>query len=245
MRNRFACGILIGFALSGAELPSFDVASIRPGSHPVTKEGYSVSGAKRSDPTRFRATNCDLSELIEEAYGVRSDRISGPDDVHSHEVTFDIDATMPAETTDAQVKLMLQHLLAERFGVVLHSVTKPTAGYALAVDRGGPKLQASPLERSPGVTSAGGSASERMTSPAVRMNSLASALSRNLGVPVVDQTHIDGLYVLDIRFSKFGIDSELPTVFDALKALGLRLDKAEIPVESIVMDHANFKPSEN
>jgi uncharacterized protein (TIGR03435 family) len=82
-------------------------------------------------------------------------------------------------------------------------------------------------------------------SPAVRMSSLASALSRDLGVAVVDQTHIDGLYVLDIRFSKFGIVSELPTVFDAVKGLGLRLDKAEIPVESFVVDHADFKPSEN
>jgi uncharacterized protein (TIGR03435 family) len=85
---------------------------------------------------------------------------------------------------------MLQLLLGERFDVVLHSVTKPTTGYALAVDRGGPKLQASSLEHSAGVTSAGGS---------------ASALSRDFGVPVVDQTHVDGVYALDIRFSKLGL----------------------------------------
>lgn len=244
MRCRFACGILISFALGAAGLPSFDVASIRPGSHPVTKEGYGISGTKRSDPTHFRAVNCDLSELIEEAYGVRNDRISGPDDVHSHDITFDIAATMPAETSDAQVKLMLQHLLAERFGVVLHSVTKPTIGYALAVDRGGPRLKASALEHSPGVTSYGGSG-VHLTSPAVRMGSLASALSRDLGVPVADQTGIDGLYILDIQFSKFGTDSDLPTVFEAVKSLGLRLEKAQIPVETIVVDHANFKPAEN
>src|SRR6185312_5110336 len=100
MRFRVAWGILISFALWGADLPSFDAASVRPGSHPVTKEGYSFSSAKRSDPTRFRAVNCDLGELIEEAYGVRADRISGPDDVHSHDVTFDIEAAMPAGTTD-------------------------------------------------------------------------------------------------------------------------------------------------
>src|SRR6185312_17166818 len=180
MRFRFACGILIGFTLGAAGLPSFDVASVRPGSHPVTKEGYAISGTRRSDPTHFRAVNCDLSELIEEAYGVRGDRISGAGDVHSHDTTFDIEATMPAETTDAQVKLMLQHLLAERFSVVLHSVTKPTTGYALAVDRGGPKLKASALEHSPGVTSRGGSG-VHLISPAVRMGSLASALSRDLG----------------------------------------------------------------
>ncbi|HVV46546.1 MAG TPA: TIGR03435 family protein [Bryobacteraceae bacterium] len=244
MRRSFACGILMSFALWGADLPSFDVASVRPGSHPVTKEGYSFSSARRSDPTRFRALNCDLSELIEEAYGVRADRISGPDDVHSHAVTFDIDGTMPAETTDAQMKLMLRHLLAERFRVALHSVTTPKSGYSLVLDRGGPKLKPSALEHSPGVTSYGGSG-VHLISPAVRMDSLANALSRDLGVPVIDQTHIDGLYVLDIQFSKFGTDSNLPTVFEAVKSLGLRLDKAEIPIESIIVDHANFKPTAN
>jgi uncharacterized protein (TIGR03435 family) len=120
-------------------------------------------------------------------------------------------------------------------------VTKPTSGFLLVTDRGGPKLKPSALEHSPGVTSTGG----HLTSSAVRMGSLASALSRDLGVPVVDQTHIDGLYVLDIRFSKLGVDSEMPTVFEAVKGLGLRLDKAQIPVESIIVDHANFKPTEN
>jgi uncharacterized protein (TIGR03435 family) len=75
--------------------------------------------------------NCDLSELIEEAYGVRTDRISRRD------VTFDIEAVMPARTTDAQMKLMLRHLLGERFGVALHSVTKPAGGYFLVAYRGG------------------------------------------------------------------------------------------------------------
>jgi uncharacterized protein (TIGR03435 family) len=140
---------------------------------------------------------------------------------------------------------MLRRLLGERFGVVLHPVTKPTSGYALGVDRGEPKLQASSLEHSEGVTSVGGSASVRLTSPAVRMSSLASALSRDLGVPVVDQTHVDGVYVLDIQFSKFGTDSDLPTAFEAVKGLGLRLDTAQIPVETIVVDHATFKPGEN
>jgi uncharacterized protein (TIGR03435 family) len=77
-----------------------------------------MSDARRSDRTRFRAVNCDLSELMEWAYGVRGDRISGSGEVHSHETTFDIDASMPAETTDVQVKQMLQRLLAKRFGVV-------------------------------------------------------------------------------------------------------------------------------
>ncbi|HVW09326.1 MAG TPA: TIGR03435 family protein [Bryobacteraceae bacterium] len=246
MRFRLLCGFLTGVALFGADLPSFDVASIRPGSHPVTKEGYSISGTKRSDATHFRAVNCDLGELIEEAYGVRADRISGPGDVHSHDVTFDINATMPAETTDAQVKLMLQHLLAERFGVVLHIVAKPTSGYSLVVDRGGPHLKTSELPNRKAITAYGGSTTLRLVSPAGSMANLADAISRNIQTPVVDHTHLDELYDINFQFSRPGpVDGDAPTVFEAVKPLGLRLDKAQIPVESVVVDHANFKPVEN
>ncbi len=245
MRFRVACGILISFALPtfSQQLPSFETAAVNLVSHPSPNEDRST--VTLADAHRFRAVNADLSELIEWAYEVRGDRISGPDDVHSKIFTYDIQATVPGQADKAQARLMLRRLLADRFGVVLHSVSKPTVGYALAVNRGGPKLQASSVERSEGVTSRGGSASVHLTSPAVRMSSLANALSRDLGVPVVDQTHIDGLYVLDIQFSKFGTESELPTVFEAVKGLGLRLEKAEIPVETIVVDHANFKPGEN
>src|SRR5690348_2707561 len=130
MRRSFACGILLGIALWGADLPSFDVASVRPGSHP-TINGLTLSSHQRTDATHFRAINCDLSELIEWAYDIRTDRVSGPGDVHSHELTFDVNATMPAATSDAQVRLMLQRLLAERFALRLHSVMKPMNGYAL------------------------------------------------------------------------------------------------------------------
>lgn len=244
MRFKFACGILIGFALPALsqQLPSFETSAVHLVSHPSPNDNH--SDVTLADPRRFRAVNADLSELIEWAYEVRADHISGPDDVHSKIFTYNIEATVPEQTDKVQARLMLRRLLADRFGVVLHSVTKPASGYSLVVDRGGPKLKPSALEHSPGVTSYGGSG-VHLVSPAVRMGSLASAFSRDLGVPVVDQTHIDGLYVLDIQFSKFGTESELPTVFEAVKGLGLRLEKAEIPVESIIVDHANFKPSEN
>jgi len=245
MWRRFACGILISCAWPAfcQQLPSFETAAVKLVSHPSPNENH--SDVTLADARRFRAVNADLSELIEWAYEVRADHISGPDDVHSKIFTYDIDATVPEQADKAQARLMLRRLLTERFGVVLHSITKPTSGYSLAVDRGGTKLKPSALEHSAGVTSYGGSASAHLVSPAVRMGSLASALSRDLGVPVADQTHIDGLYVLDIQFSKFGTDSDLPTVFDAVKGLGLRLDKAQIPGGSIVVEHANFKPGEN
>lgn len=64
-------------------------------------------------------------------------------------------------------------------------------------------------------------------------------------MPVADQTRVEGLHVLDVWFSKPGVDSEYLTVFDAMKSLGLRPEKGQIPDESIVVDHANFTPTGN
>src|SRR6185312_4006675 len=150
-----ALGILIGFVLCGAQLPSFKTASVNLVSHPSPNEGH--SDVTLADARRFRAVNANLGELIEWAYEVRADRISGPDDLHSKIFTYDIEATVPAQTDKAQVRLMLRRLLADRFGVTLHSVTKPTKGYALVVGRDGSKLKSSALEHSPGVMSLGGS----------------------------------------------------------------------------------------
>ena len=40
-------------------------------------------------------------------------------------------------------------------------------------------------------------------------------------------------------------ETNAPTVFEVMKRMGLGLDKAEVPVETIVVDHMNFKPIEN
>ena len=247
MRCGFACGMLMWCALPAfsQQFPSFDVASIRPGSHP-TFRGMSFSSLNRTDATHFRAVNCDLSELIEWAYGIRGDRVSGPGDIHSHEATFDIDATMPAVTTDAQSRLMLQRLLAERFAVQLHSVMKPMSGYALIVDKGGPKLKMSKLPAGHGFSSQGGAGSVMAKSPDATMSQLATLISKSLEVPVRDDTGLDGVFDIQIEFSKLGpAETDAPTVFEVMKRLGLRLDKTEIQVETIVVDHANVKPGEN
>ncbi|HVY93118.1 MAG TPA: TIGR03435 family protein [Bryobacteraceae bacterium] len=245
MRFRLVCGFLIGLALFGADLPSFDAASVRPGSHLLIKR-IGFSSHKREDATHFRAINCDLSELIEWAYQIRTDRISGPGELHSHEATFDINATMPAATTDAQVRMMLQRLLAERFAVRLHSVMKQMSGYVLVVDKGGPKLKASERPAGYGFSSHGGAGSVTASSPDATMSQLATLISTSIERPVCDQTGLDGVFDIQTEFSKLApVESDAPTVFDAMKSLGLRLEKAQIPVESIVVDHANFKPSEN
>jgi uncharacterized protein (TIGR03435 family) len=71
-------------------------------------------------------------------------------------------------------------------------------------------------------------------------------LSLILETPVDDRTRLDGLYEIQTAFSKPGPnDTDAPTVFEAMKRLGLRLEKAKVPVEAIVVDHVNFNPTAN
>ncbi len=233
------CGLLIGSAIAAAGLPSFDIASVRPGSH-------SVSKVDRIDPTRFRAVSATVAELIEYAWRVPQDRISGPDDLKSAEYTFDIDASMPAATTDAESRLMLRRLLAGRFSLALHTAAAPKSGYALVVAEGGPRLKASALATAVGIKVSQDEADATLRTPAASMSQFAGILSVVLDSPIEDRTHLDGLFEIQTVFSKLGPnETDAPTVFDAMKRLGLRLERAEVPVETIVVDHANFKPAAN
>jgi uncharacterized protein (TIGR03435 family) len=54
---------------------------------------------------------------------------------------YTIVATMPPDTTKEQFQKMLQNLLAERFHLKFHRETRNFPGYALVVDKGGPKFQ--------------------------------------------------------------------------------------------------------
>jgi uncharacterized protein (TIGR03435 family) len=56
---------------------------------------------------------------------------------------YDIEARVPAGATKAQIRIMLQHLLADRFGLMVHRETRQLPGYRLVVTKGGPKLNQS------------------------------------------------------------------------------------------------------
>lgn len=66
---------------------------------------------------------------------------------------FQIQARTPSASTKAQIMEMLQTLLADRFHLVVQRRVKMESGYALVVDKGGPKLP--PLDEPPPATRAG------------------------------------------------------------------------------------------
>jgi uncharacterized protein (TIGR03435 family) len=65
-----------------------------------------------------------------------------------HLKDYDISGTFPPKTTDEQVHLMLQGLLADRFKLASHRETRDMPVYALEVPKRGPRIQKS--ENPPG-----------------------------------------------------------------------------------------------
>jgi uncharacterized protein (TIGR03435 family) len=101
-----------------------------------------------SDPSRFRGSFVTLADLVAKAYGVDVARISGGASWISTE-RYDIVATLPPNASQGQIPILLQTLLAERFGLTVRRDTKMSQVYALVPAKGGPRLKRSEAASSP------------------------------------------------------------------------------------------------
>ncbi len=120
--------------------PQFDAASFK--SSPAGPGVQSFKGGPgTSDPGRISWSKAPLRQILIRAFGVESDQISGPDWIDSER--YETLATMPAATSADDLKVMLQGLLAERLGLVVHHESRNLPVYLLTVAKGGSKLKAS------------------------------------------------------------------------------------------------------
>jgi uncharacterized protein (TIGR03435 family) len=127
----------ISFALG----QTFEVASVRP-SGPGPGGVYDDvlrGGPGTADPVRITDSRVTLQRLIREAYGLPFDQIQGP--AWMAEEKYNIIAKVPPGATKDDLKVMLQHLLEERFKLALHHVTKDFPVYELTIAKGGAKLK--------------------------------------------------------------------------------------------------------
>lgn len=218
----------------------FDVVSVKPGD--PSSHGQMVN---TPHPGLYQARNLTLLSLVLGAYRIdQTQLIGGPNWLTS--AGWDIEARFPASTTDEQRREMMQSLLAERFGLVVHRETRTLPIYKLVVAKGGAKL-AEVSEENGGM-----SAGPRMIRyAAATMAELASQLSSYLGHQVFDATELKGHYKVDLKFAPVdtGAAADAPesgaTIFTALQEqLGLKVDSTRGPVEVLVIDKAE-KPQEN
>ena len=254
---------------------TFEVASIKP-----TAETGFRTGIQMVPGGGLRVSGATLKMLLTIAYDVREFQIvGGPGWISSDRYDImakpagsgsDTQASELGQMTDAEMKTAreqlqqrLQALLAERCQLAIHRETKEQSVYALLVGKGGPKIQ--PVE----TKTAGGPPRMMMghgmvNGQGVELQMLATALSNQLGRPVLDRTGLTGRYDIRLQWTPDpgqsmtplggpppGVqappppDPNGPSIFAAVQEqLGLRLESQRGPVEMIVIDRVE-KPSEN
>jgi uncharacterized protein (TIGR03435 family) len=232
------------------QLPHFDAATIRPG-------GDIMSTKPQSSPGRFLWTT-QLSYLIGYAYDLESNRVSGK----GTEVVYTINAVFAPNTTDDELRRILQSLLVERFNMRFHRQVREVDGFAVNVGKGSVKMIESATASQ---ADHNGSSSGRPSAPidesylgatmtsrgVISINAheaslaqLTRALERCEGKPFWDQTGLQGKYDFTFTFSQ-DPDVDLPSLPTALQqTLDLTLHKQRGPLEALVVDHL-APPSEN
>jgi uncharacterized protein (TIGR03435 family) len=115
----------------------FEVASVHP-TPPSQEHGMSLS--LKLDASQVRVIALPLRDIMAAAYRVKPYQISGPEWITT--TPFDISAKMPSGATIREVPDMLQSLLADRFGLVVHREKKELPVYALVGGKGPLRLRA-------------------------------------------------------------------------------------------------------
>ena len=187
-------------------------------------------------------TNYSLRTLISVAWDLAPGELSGGQDWLGSE-RYDILAKTSASATQADLRIMLQALLADRFGLVTHRETKETSIYALVAPKGASKLKpATGDQRLPVVFMP----PARLEGHGSTMQVLALALTRPAGRKVIDQTGIAGAFDFTLSYSADDGADGAPSIFTALQdQLGLKLEPQKGQTEILVVDHAERVPTAN
>ena len=154
------------------------------------------------DPGSVTLKGLPLKLVLREAFKVPMDRIEGPSWLDTD--CFEIAAKIPEGATSDQLPAMYQALLAERFKLAAHIQDRPSPGYALVVDKGGPKFKEDdPNKNFVGAGRSGMVMFGAFGHGAVKGVRTMAALAANLSTegygPVQDLTGLTGKYDIDLR----------------------------------------------
>lgn len=240
----------VGYAEPVASL-TFEVATVKP-------TGTSFAGKTVGMPPNgdLIIRGMTLKDVIQFAYGLHPNLIVGASGWMEGERYDIVGKPEPGRLPSAdELKAMLRGLLADQFKLTFHRAPKEASVYVIVLAKTGSKMK----ERSLIDTDASTSLSfqgARLPAKAASMPMLAEALTIVLDRPVIDGTGLRGKYDFDLawmpepdQFDGHGSgapsDPNAPSIFTAVQEqLGLRLDSRKVPVQSLIVDHAE-RPAGN
>ncbi|HEY1760670.1 MAG TPA: TIGR03435 family protein [Bryobacteraceae bacterium] len=260
MKNAIVLALLAAVSGYSQERPKFEMADVHV-STTVHGTAQNVGGVLREG--RYINRDATMLQLVKAAWGVPEDTISGGPSWVSLDL-FDIVAKVPNGTTPATANLMLQDLLADRFGLVIDHVLRPLPRYVLSVMKGGSKLKPANGSGDPGcqlVQQTAPPDADLASIPNIKVkcrNVTAAAIAENLhGMAggyldhdAIDSTGLTGTYDFDLEWTDRPLlavrGSDGISLFTAVeKQLGLKLEVQNVSVPSFVIERANRRPSPN
>jgi uncharacterized protein (TIGR03435 family) len=268
--------------------PRFEAGTIRP--HTVNVTRPIVGGWRRVDKGRVELLAMTLPQLISTAYRLEPyQNVTGPD--WMKKTYFDVFATLPDGANKAQIPEMLQALLADELKLVLRREEGMEPVCVLSIGKNGPKLKPVAVDAKPDPspprsdrqiallrrkTSEGYLTYSRLNGTVVldatkiTLAELAVLLRRELNVPVLNRTGLQGFYQVSLfvpgawigsgrlkpdgegamaqagsAFPDFPAASEPEGVnlFKSIQRLGLKLEKSKAPIEHLVVESADQNPA--
>jgi uncharacterized protein (TIGR03435 family) len=238
--------------------PKFDVASVKA-VHDQAPGGY--THMMTADSVTMRGVS--MGYCIRLAYGLSVQRpyqLVGPGWIDPPtDFVYDISAKAAAPASADRMRLMLQSLLAERFGLAVHREPRDLPAYALLAGRSQPSLRPSDPMAQTSIRSGEESYSTVFTH--VSMDQLALQLGPPAtSRPVVNKTGLQGSFDFTLKLARYVLDSatgrpetDLKGMVDTegaiLRAvrdqLGLILKPEHAAFDVLIVDHLDKTPSAN
>jgi uncharacterized protein (TIGR03435 family) len=215
--------------------PAFEVASITPCKPDAPAPPMEHAGvAEFIYPGGRLSANCTtLKFLLEWAYGIQpSQHSDGPGWVGTDR--YEIAAKAEGNPNDAQVKLMMRTLLAERFRLKIHHESRELTGYVLSVGKTPPRLVHAKEEETRSIRIAPQTGADqrvvyRIIGTRFSVAELGDLFGRQLGRVVVDRTGLAGDFDFTVDLAP---DESQPNPLDpALLLVALR-DQLGLTVKS-------------
>lgn len=222
---------------------TFDVASIRENLADHNGRSHIINS---DHDGRFTTVNVPLGPTLQFAFGIPESQIDGiPSSLSSKK--FDIEArsdpsvdaqlkSLPSDQAKAAKRRMIQALLAERFKLVAHTETRQLPIFNLVISKNGTTLQPSKKSHTYNVRR------NRFSDEGAPIAVLAEQLAEVLGRPVFDKTGLTAQYDINLTWTPDNAanpnSDSGPDIFTAIQEqLGLKLEAAKGPVETLVVEH--------
>jgi uncharacterized protein (TIGR03435 family) len=215
---------------------AFEITSVKP-----SAPGAPQLGIRRMDVGIFSVAAMTVREVIALCFYVHPYQILGGPSWTDRE-RFDIvgkDTASGAGTPEkpnAKARSAainadyeeMRGLLAERFALKLHHETRVMSGLVLVAEKKA-KFVAVPC-------SSNYRLQHGWVDGEIRMTSLAALLKAELSAPVEDKTGLPDCYHIKARWTTDPDDTSLPQIPTALHDLGLRIQRAKLDVDVLVID---------